>query len=130
MHPRLHNFNVRIPERGCLGTRLGARPSKIRGSGSETIHAVGNLAHFLEPASGGVGVVKGIISTDVLYYLWYNLVVCVTDSLTVECFVCCDRRSDGGRNGDRCRYVAGSNRAGWYNMTLFVCAFQPLEGEI
>ena len=22
MHPRLHNFNVRIPERGSLGTRL------------------------------------------------------------------------------------------------------------
>ena len=55
MHPRLHNFNVRIPERGCLGTKLGARPSKIRGSGSETIHAVGNLAHFLEPGGGGRG---------------------------------------------------------------------------
>ena len=24
---------------------------------------------------------------------------------------CCDQRSDGSRNGDRCRYVAGSNRA-------------------
>ena len=36
----------------------------------------------------------------------------VTQQSDCASFLCyCDRRSDGGRNGDRCRYVAGSNRA-------------------
>ena len=41
----------------------------------------------------------------------YNLVVTDRQPECAIFFCCCDRRSDGGRNGDRCRYVAGSNRA-------------------
>ena len=40
----------------------------------------------------------------------YNLVV-TQQSDCASFFCCCDRRSDGRRNGDRCHYVAGSNRA-------------------
>ena len=55
---------------------------------------------LLEPDSGAWEWSKGIFLRI------------LTDSLTVRVFFlcCCDRRSDGGKNGDRCRYVAGSNR--------------------
>ena len=41
----------------------------------------------------------------------YDRVVTDRQSDCASFLCCCDRRSDGGRNGDRCRYVAGSNRA-------------------